>query len=115
MEKDGKSKEEREKFAPRCKEDVEKGIMHVLSHTNDKRKQILKIHFGVTGLSKILVADMERELRGVVNEHVTTNSTDIVGPAVLPAIAQEVLIDNTNDGALRGGDTWPVIGEEEVV
>ena len=118
LEKDRKSKEEREKFAPRCKEDVEKGIVHVLSLANDKRKQILKIHFSVTGLSKMKIADTERELRkcmGVVNEPVTTNSTGPVGPAVLPAIVEEVLIETTNDGVLGGGDTGPVIGQEEAV
>jgi len=83
-EKDRKAKEEHVELAPGCKDDVEKGIDHVLTLKQDRRKQILKIHFGVSGLSKMLVKHTEAELRkcmasstavqdeGNNNENVTT-------------------------------------------
>ena len=61
--KDRKAKEEHVELAPGCKDDVEKGIDHVLTLKQDRRKQILKIHFGVSGLSKMLVKHTEAELR----------------------------------------------------
>jgi hypothetical protein len=41
-----KMQDEQVELGPGCKDDVEKGLTHVLSLTNDRRKQILRIHFG---------------------------------------------------------------------
>lgn len=58
------AKEEHGKLAPDCEADVAKGIDHVLTLTNPRRKLILKIHFDHTsGLSKMLLKDTESELR----------------------------------------------------
>ena len=50
-EKERKAREEHDKLAPVCKEDVEKGIEYVLNLTNIRRKEILKIHFGLKNQS----------------------------------------------------------------
>ena len=57
------TKEEIEKLGLGCKEDVQKDIAFVLSLTNPRRKQILKIHFEKTGISGYNLANMERLLR----------------------------------------------------
>ena len=38
--------DEQVELGPGCKDNVEKGLTHVVSLTNDRRKQILRIHFG---------------------------------------------------------------------
>jgi len=49
--------------APGCNEDVKKRLAFVLGINNDRRKQILKIHFGhASGLSGKKVAEMEEML-----------------------------------------------------
>ena len=116
-EKDRKAKEEIEMFGPGCKEDVQKGIAFVLSLTNPRRKLILKIHFGKTGISGYNLANTERLLKecmGVADglastNTVTTGTVAVVGADALQAIAQDVLIGNT------ATDTLPVLGQEEGV
>lgn len=56
--------DEQMKLGPGCKDDVAKGLSHVLSLTNDRKKQILRIHFGHSiGLSKLNAAGAVLELR----------------------------------------------------
>ena len=58
------NEEERERMAPGCRDDVEKGIDHVLRRNMTRRKQILKFHFGVqTGLYKMKLPETEQMLR----------------------------------------------------
>ena len=69
--------EERARLAPACKEAVEKGLEHVLSLKNDVRKQILKIHFGVSaGVYKMKVADTEKALRELMQ--VTSGENNVL-------------------------------------
>ena len=101
LEKDRKAKEEIEMFGPGCKEDVQKGIAFVLSLTNPRRKLILKIHFGKTGILGYNLANTERLLRECMG---------VADADALQAIAQDALIGNTaTDTAL------PVLGQEEGV
>ncbi len=59
-----KMQDEQVELGPGCRDDVDKGLIHVLSLTNDRRKQILRIHFGHTsGLSKLNAAGTVLELR----------------------------------------------------
>ena len=75
------AKDERDKLGPGCKADVDKGIAHVLTLNNNRRKIILKIHFGhVAGLLKMKVADTERELRKLMEElHDDVATSETVG------------------------------------
>ena len=55
--RDQQMQDEQEKLGPGCKDDVDKGLSHVISLTNDRKKQILRIHFGhTTGQSKLNAA-----------------------------------------------------------
>ena len=75
------TKDEHDKLAPGCKADVDKGIAHFLTLNNNRRKLILKIHFGhVAGLLKMKVADTERELRKLMEElHDDVATSETVG------------------------------------
>ena len=75
------AKDESDKLGPGCKADVDKGIAHVLTLNNNRRKLILKIHFGhVAGLLKMKVADTERELRKLMEElHDDVATSETVG------------------------------------
>ena len=76
VEKDRVAKEEHAKLSPGCKADVEKGIDWVLLCNNTRRKEILKIHFGYSsGLSKLKMADTERELRKYMGPTLEQNET----------------------------------------
>lgn len=105
-----KEKEEHDRLAPGCRADVEKGIDHVLNNKIilvARRREILKIHFGVThgeftvngkkvkkALYKMNLADTEELLRmhmglgapvdtdGADNEDVV----DTIGAIPLPAL-----------------------------
>jgi hypothetical protein len=58
-----KMQDEQVELGPGCKGDIEKGLIYVLSLTNDRRKQILRIHFGhIIGLSKLNAAGSVLEL-----------------------------------------------------
>jgi hypothetical protein len=62
--------EERDKLAPGCRDDVEKGIEHVLSLNMTQRKQILKYHFGVqSGLYKMKPSETERMIHGFMAQN----------------------------------------------
>ena len=62
--------EERDKLAPGCRDDVEKGIEHVLSLNMTRRKQILKYHFGVqSGLYKMKLSETEKMIRGFMAQN----------------------------------------------
>ena len=70
--KERKDAEEFDLLAPLCRADVEKGIEHVLSLKNKERKDILRVHFGITSaffngaekpLYKLLLVETEIELR----------------------------------------------------
>ena len=65
-ERDQKEKEEFDRLAPECKVAVERGLDHVLSLTVPVKKQILKIHFGQTGVAKLNKKDADAELRKVM-------------------------------------------------
>ena len=70
------AKEEHAKLSPGCKADVEKGIDWVLLCNNTRRKEILKVHFGYSsGLSKLKMADTERELRKYMGPTLEQNET----------------------------------------
>jgi hypothetical protein len=66
--KERKDPEKLECLAPVCRADVEKGIEHVLSPKNRERKDILRVHFGITSaffngakkpLYKLLLVEIE--------------------------------------------------------
>ena len=81
--KEEKARVEHVELAPGCKADVEKGLAHVLTLKNDRRKQILKIHFGhSSGLSKILVKDTEAELRKYMGSAIVQSETVVRTDAV---------------------------------
>ena len=70
--KETKDAEEFERLAPVCRAHVEEGIEHVLSLKNKERKDILRVHFGITSaffngaektLYKLLLVETEIELR----------------------------------------------------
>ena len=88
-------------LAPGCKADVEKGIDHVLLLRQSRRKEILKIHFGVTsGLSKMLLKDTEEELRKLMAASIESNDDGgCVG-------VTESATENAND-ALPSVPTFP--------
>jgi hypothetical protein len=59
-----KMQDEQVELGPGCKDEVEKGLIHVLLLTNDRKKQILRIHFGhIIGPSKLNAAESVLELR----------------------------------------------------
>ena len=62
-EKACKDKEKYDILAPVCRKDVQKGLVFVLDLNNNRRKQMLKIHFRhALGLSGKKVAEMAEML-----------------------------------------------------
>ena len=54
---------EQDEKGPGCKADVEKGLEHVLSMNNTRRKDILRIHFGlIAGVYKMNMLETTAEL-----------------------------------------------------
>lgn len=83
------NKEERERMAPGCRDNVEKGIDHVLRLNMTQRKQILKFHFhfGVqTGLYKMKLPETEQVLRRFMMP--ANIDVDDVSLPQLPAIGE---------------------------
>ena len=77
LEKELKAKKDYEEFGPGCKDDVEKGIDHVLSLNNVRRKLILKIHFGYAGgISSKPLKETEKLLREYMGANGNVDSND---------------------------------------
>jgi hypothetical protein len=63
-EKDRKMQIERDEKGPGCKADVEKGLEHVLSLNNTRRREILRIHYGIiAGVYKMSAPETMAEFR----------------------------------------------------
>ena len=86
-EKEHETKKKNSELAPGCKIDVDMGINHILSLKNPRRREILKIHFGVTrgecegakkAVNQMVLAETEAELRRVM---ATTDEVDNVEAA----------------------------------
>ena len=55
--------EQHSKVAPGCNEDVEKGTDYILILKQERRKEILKYHFGVkVGLYKMRLKDIKKAM-----------------------------------------------------
>ena len=63
-EKERKMQIERDEKGPGCKADVEKGLEHVLSLNNTRRREILRIHYGIiAGVYKMSAPETMAEFR----------------------------------------------------
>ena len=80
-ERDRKIHYEQVEKGPGCKADVEMGLEHVLSLSNTRRKEILRVHFGlVAGVHKMNLLTTAAEFRRLmIMEDVAVEDIVVVG------------------------------------
>ena len=115
-----KADEEQARLGPGYKEDMEKGIDHILVQTNLHRKLILKHHFGKSGLSGLRLEDTEKLLRELMGGDVEPNGNENNNETGDEAIendsnptegensAPPMIIERNNGEGMKDGEEGPV-------